>query len=110
MYPINGRDSFFHDLEDSDAHKWLAKLQTQPARGWTDTTTACGWEVVPSVYVFATQDRIIPLALQQQMAGLAQPMIESIDAGHMLQLSKTDEVAELIKKHAVTLAAPTASA
>jgi pimeloyl-ACP methyl ester carboxylesterase len=84
-----------HDVPDKS--RWLAVLQPQPARGWDGTITYCGWRHVPSVYVVAKQDKLLPAALQMQMAQIAGSEIKEIDVGHMVMLVRPKEVADIIK-------------
>ena len=72
-------------------------MKHQPS-DWEGSVTFCGWREVPSVYIVCEQDRIIPRAIQEHLAGMAGSQIVSLDAGHMAQLSKTDEVARIIKE------------
>jgi len=92
--------TLFNDLSEAETQKWMKVLQPQPAEGWNATTTYTGWLHVPSVYVIAKQDNCIPVPFQTQMAQAAGCKVLEIDAGHMLQLSKPDEVVEIITKEA----------
>ncbi len=71
-------------------------MSFQPAHGWDKTITYCGWREVPSVYILAEQDNLIPPAIQTHCAELAGSEIIRLDGGHMLQLSRTKEVADIV--------------
>jgi pimeloyl-ACP methyl ester carboxylesterase len=75
----------------------MVDLKHQPAQGWDDTITYAGWKEVPSVYLICEGDNILPVPLQEQLAGLANSKIERCSAGHMSQLSQPKRVAEVIK-------------
>ena len=93
----NARNVFFGDLDDALASEWLGKLKSQPASGWDDTVTYCGWKDVPSVYLVCEGDQAIPPPLQEQLAGMAGSKIEKCAAGHMVMLSMPDKVVEIIE-------------
>lgn len=82
-------------MTDSDATEWMAKLQCQPAN-WDGVTTYCGWREVPSLYIILEKDNAILPGVQEQMAKLAGSRITRLDAGHMAQLTKTNDVAQII--------------
>lgn len=95
MTCANPKELLLHDVPDKD--KWLAVLQPQPALGWDDAITYCGWRHVPSIFVVAKQDKLLPEALQLQLAQMAGAEIKTIDAGHQLMLVRPGEVADIIK-------------
>ena len=88
----------FHDVPDAD--KWLAAMDCQPAEGWNDTIAYAGWQHVPSVYVVAKNDKVIPVELQHQLVDLSQSELRELDSGHMLSLTKPDEIVAIIKEAA----------
>ncbi|KAM0542352.1 hypothetical protein ACHAPJ_012817 [Fusarium lateritium] len=94
------RDLLYSDFSDEEASKWLPGLQHQSAAGWSTKLQYCGWREVPSVYVLCEEDKMLPVALQEQFAGLAGSEIIRLSSGHMLQLSHTDEVADIIASNA----------
>ena len=74
---------------------WAEKLQHQSA-GWDSTINYCGWRGVPSVYVIAEDDKVIPLQAQEHIAAMSESKVVRVKASHMLQISKPDEVAKII--------------
>lgn len=92
----------FGDLPSSEKPAWLAKLQPQPAQGWDDTVTYAGWKDVPSVYLICEGDNALPVALQEQLAGLAGSKIERCSAGHIPQVSQPERVVEVIEAACAT--------
>lgn len=98
MTCVTTENLLLHDVPDKD--KGLSALQPQPARGWDDTITYCGWRHVPSIFVVAKQDKLIPEALQLQLAQSAGSEVKVVDAGHQLMLVRPREVADIIKSAA----------
>lgn len=90
-------DNLFHDLSPEEAERWASRLQHQPGREWDQVVRFCGWKEVPSVFILAEKDRLLPAAVQERCAALAgSEEIIRVDAGHMLQLSRTEEVARIV--------------
>jgi pimeloyl-ACP methyl ester carboxylesterase len=58
------------------------------------------WREVPSWYLVATGDQIIPAELARSMASTAGSTVEEIDASHAVLLSQPDAVADLITRAA----------
>lgn len=95
MTCVTPEELLFHDVPGKE--KWLAALQPQPGHGWDDTVTYAGWRHVPSVYVVAKLDKLIPAELQPVLAKSANSELKEVEAGHMLILSRPQEVADIIK-------------
>jgi pimeloyl-ACP methyl ester carboxylesterase len=57
---------------------------------------AAGWRTVPSWYVVATADRVVPVAAQRHMARRAQATTVELDGSHRLPRSQPDALATLI--------------
>lgn len=70
--------------------------------------TAPAWQSKPSTYLVATDDRMIPPAAQQAMAGRAKATVVEAKGSHAIYVSKPDEVVAAIKQ-AADLAAELAS-
>ena len=75
-------------------------MKHQPAKGWNEVISYAGWQHVPSVYVVAKNDRLLPVELQQQLVGLSQSELKELDSGHMIPLTKPNEVVAIIKEAA----------
>ena len=58
MHCLTPSALLFNDFSESDKEKWLKTLRSQPAAGWDDTITYCGWKDVPGVYVVCDQDAV----------------------------------------------------
>jgi pimeloyl-ACP methyl ester carboxylesterase len=94
------RNLLYSDFSDEEANKWLPGLQHQADRGWATALQYCGWREVPSVYIICEGDKILPADIQEQFAGLAGSEIVRVGAGHMVQLSQTEKLADIIASHA----------
>ncbi|KAF5989779.1 hypothetical protein FBULB1_624 [Fusarium bulbicola] len=94
------RNLLYSDFSDEEANKWLPGLQHQADRGWATKLQYCGWREVPSVYIVCEGDNLLPAELQERFAGLAGSEIVRVGAGHMVQLSQTEKVADIIASHA----------
>jgi pimeloyl-ACP methyl ester carboxylesterase len=55
---------------------------------------------VPSIFVVAKQDKLLPEALQLQLVQSAGSEVKVVDAGHQLMLVRPREVADIIKSAA----------
>ena len=100
MWCKDAKAALFNDLTDDEAETWLARLQHQPASGWGDKITYVGWKDIPSVYLCAERDALLPSSIQLQMAGMAGSQVETCNSGHMVMLSQPEKVVEVIKKAA----------
>ncbi|RBA15801.1 hypothetical protein FPRO05_12408 [Fusarium proliferatum] len=94
------RNLLYSDFSDEEVNKWLPGLQHQADRGWATKLQYCGWREVPSVYIICDGDKILPAELQERFARLAGSEIVRIGAGHMVQLSQTEKVADIVASHA----------
>ena len=54
------------------------------------------WRTLPSWYLVASQDRVIPPAAERAMAARAGSTTVEIDSSHVAMISHPDEVADLI--------------
>ena len=81
-----------------EADHWMAQLQPQPAEDWDREVTYCGWMDVPSVFLVCEADRLLPVELQMQLAGLAGSEVIRCSAGHMIQLSDPEKVVEVVRE------------
>ena len=56
------------------------------------------WRTLPSWYLVASQDRVIPPEAERAMAARAGSTTVEIDSSHVAMISHPDEVADLIKQ------------
>lgn len=55
------------DLRETDRSKYYRLLQAFPAMGLPDAPTHFGWQLVPSTYICATNDRALSCNAQERM-------------------------------------------
>ena len=93
--------SLLHDLPASEAKGHAAQLSWQPASYVSSIHVSYGaWKKIPSAYLCCTQDKAIPLEIQQQFIEMVGAEAESCDAGHMVMLSQPERVVEFVRKAA----------
>ncbi|KAF9876840.1 hypothetical protein CkaCkLH20_05686 [Colletotrichum karsti] len=90
--------AFFNDMSPEEAKPWIKKFVHHPAEGWGTPIEYAGWQEVPTDYIICESDEIIPAQMQETLASLAEAKVYRLDAGHMAQLSKTEELSQLIVK------------
>lgn len=90
------RSLLFSDLPDEQVDKWLPGLQHQPFTGYSTKLQYCGWRDVPSVYIICEGDKLLPVSFQESGAKLAGSEIVRLDGGHMVQLTQTEKLADII--------------
>ncbi len=100
MHCVSPRQSLFSDLPDAVAEAWLPKMQCQPAEGWNDTVTHGAWKEIPSIYLLAEEDKVLPPQIQLQCAALAGSEVVPVKAGHMLMLGQEEKCLEIILRAA----------
>lgn len=73
--------------------------QTPPSVALPETklTGTPAWKQKPSWYVVATEDRAVPLALQQELSDRMGARVSSVAASHLLLLSQPQVVIDAIK-------------
>ena len=90
-------NTLFSDFTPDAALEWMQKMQPQPAHGWDGSVTLyAGWSEVPSVYIIAEEDKVVPLVWQEQWAALVGSEVVRIKTGHMAHISRTQEVAKIV--------------
>ncbi|KAI8308536.1 FAD-dependent monooxygenase azaH [Colletotrichum sp. SAR11_240] len=88
--------AFFNDMSAEAAKPWVDEFVHHPAHGWGTKIEYAGWHDVPVDYIICERDQIIPMQMQETVAAGAEAKIYRLDAGHMAQLSRTKELANLI--------------
>lgn len=97
LHCVTPETTFFNDLDEGAAQKWVKELKSQPSTGWDNTVTYCGWREVPSVYLMCESDACIPLPMQMHMAVTAGSKTETCAAGHMPIVSMPERVVNVIR-------------
>jgi pimeloyl-ACP methyl ester carboxylesterase len=65
--------------------------------------TYAAWRYIPTSYLLCTEDKAIPLAVQEKMVERAEgkvDVVEKVNAGHSPFLSQADVVERLIRRAA----------
>ena len=96
----------FNDFPPTLAETYASGLSWQPSTWIPSIHVNYGaWKDIPSAYLYCTEDRVIPLEAQREIAAMAMAEeTESCDAGHMVMLSQPGRVVEFVLK----MAAPAA--
>jgi len=96
LTPKGVREDFAQDLSAADQKLVAAK------EGWTSVKVfdaqprVAAWKTKPSWYIRAAQDRMIPPPAEEMMAKRMKAKLTSLDASHVVMLSKPKEVAAVI--------------
>ena len=107
LTPDTIANDFAQDLTAAQQRLLAAKQGPFPMKSLDDPARDPAWKTKPSWYVRGMDDRIIPPAVQAQMAKRMKATVTSVDASHVSMLAKPREVAEVILEAA---AAPTRTA
>jgi pimeloyl-ACP methyl ester carboxylesterase len=75
----------------------LAAAQ-RPAAGaeFSEPSGPPAWKTIPSWSLIGTEDRVIPPALQEQMAGRAGSHVSTVKAGHLTPITRPADVTKVI--------------
>jgi pimeloyl-ACP methyl ester carboxylesterase len=94
--------SFAADVDPALA-RYMANSQVPWGLGAIGgTVTKPAWKSKPVYYLLATQDRMVPPALQREMAQRAKAKIVEEDSSHAVMLSHPDAVVKIIEAASVT--------
>lgn len=95
---------FYHDCAPEVA-KWAEQqLRPQSQAVLAGTVSTASWRQLPSTYVLALNDRVLPPDFQRQFTGQASHALE-IASSHSPMLSMPDELAEMLAGLAETRSA-----
>ena len=104
-------DVLYHDVPEPLFSQYASLLGKQPAATFSSPVVYAGWRDVPSTYIYATQDRQMPLAYQKFMVKRAQEVARQdgsvmpfegeigelyLDSGHTPFLSMTQKLGEVL--------------
>jgi pimeloyl-ACP methyl ester carboxylesterase len=91
-------DVFAADLPTAQASELAASQMPLDVAALSDPSGPPAWRDIPSWYLLATHDQIIPPELARMMAERAGATLEEIDASHAVLLSQPAAVADLISR------------
>ena len=86
---------FFHDCSEADAGDAVARLRPMSLAAMGGVPRAIAWRERPATYVVCTDDRALPVALQQSNAKRVANSVE-LDASHSPFLSQPAATAAIL--------------
>lgn len=95
------RAVFLHDADEATAVWAAARLTRQPesGRAMAPRLTAQRYGRVPRLYIEATHDRSVPLAMQRMMQALSPgALTRALACGHVPQLVRPRETAQVLRE------------
>lgn len=95
--PEDPVDMFFHDLPDAVAAASAARLVPHSYRAFTERQAETAWRTIPTTYLVATEDHVIPVPAQRRMAAHCGRTFE-LASSHSPFLSHPDYVAGLVRE------------
>ncbi|KAF4926901.1 Methylesterase 1 [Colletotrichum viniferum] len=96
VHALTPEEIFYHDVEPELQAKAISLLKHQSAPVFDDVVTYEPWHEIDSMFFFCTEDKAIPLAIQEGMAQQLGPngFTYSVKASHSPFLSVPKEVVE----------------
>ncbi|KAF6810323.1 hypothetical protein CSOJ01_06394 [Colletotrichum sojae] len=92
---------FYHDVDPDLARETAALLRHHCTKTFEGVASHEPWHHVPSAYLACEDDRAVPLAGQQAMAGMLGPEAEVVTfkaCSHSPFLSRTGETADVVER------------
>lgn len=87
----------YHDLPPGEASYWASKIIDQSYAVQTTPITRTAYKYIPSTYVMTEDDHALPLQYQEMFAAATCADVKRIFSGHSPQLSKPEELADLVE-------------
>lgn len=88
--------TIYHDLPPEEARYWASKIIDQSYAVQQTPITRTAYKYIPSTYVVAQDDHAVPMQYQEMFAAATGAEVKRIQSGHSPQLSKPEELADLI--------------
>lgn len=88
--------TIYHDLPPDEAKYWASKVIDQSYAVQTTSIARTAYKYIPSTYVVADDDHACPLQYQEMFAAAIGAEVNRIHSGHSPQLSKPEELADLV--------------
>ncbi|ROV97140.1 hypothetical protein VMCG_07461 [Cytospora schulzeri] len=89
--------TIYNDLPPEEAEYWASKIIDQSYAVQTTLITRTAYKYIPSTYVMAEDDHALPLQWQEMFAAATGAEVKRIQSGHSPQLSRPEELADLIE-------------
>jgi pimeloyl-ACP methyl ester carboxylesterase len=96
------REIFAADLDPETASVMAASQRPADLEVLATPSGPPAWKTIPSWFMVATQDQVIPPATQRFMAQRAGAATEEVGSSHVAMMSHPRRVVELIRRAAVT--------
>jgi pimeloyl-ACP methyl ester carboxylesterase len=93
---IGFRECFANGVGGREAAILHAVQRPAGAAQFTEPSGPPAWNAIPAWYLIGTQDRVIPPALQEEMASRAGAHITRVRAGHLTPITRPAVVTDLI--------------
>lgn len=94
------RDVFAGDVPRKTAELMQAGQRPADARTLGEPSGVPAWKTIPSYYLVARKDQVLPAAAQRFMAGRAGSHVSEVTASHVAMISQPSAAADLIKRAA----------
>ncbi|WP_066360140.1 alpha/beta fold hydrolase [Herbidospora mongoliensis] len=91
------RDVFAGDVSKSAAEVMQASQRPADARTLGEPSGVPAWKTIPSYYLVAKNDQVLPAAAQRFMAKRAGAHIDEVGASHVAMISQPSAAADLIR-------------
>ncbi|KAK7698173.1 hypothetical protein SLS64_012849 [Diaporthe eres] len=92
--------TIYHDLPPEEARYWASKIIDQSYAVQSTPISRTAFKYIPSTYVVAEDDHALPLQYQEMFAAATGAEVKKIHSGHSPQLSKPEELADLVEQAA----------
>ncbi|KAF0847350.1 alpha/beta fold hydrolase [Nocardia caishijiensis] len=96
LAPEHYRDVFAHDVSAEVAAELAARQRPTAAAAQAEPCGDPLWASVPSWYLVATQDRILPPASQRFQADRAKARVREVESSHAAPMSHPEDVVAVI--------------
>jgi pimeloyl-ACP methyl ester carboxylesterase len=94
------RDVFAGDMPRKTAELMQAGQRPADARTLGEPSGVPAWKTIPSYYLVARNDQVLPAAAQRFMARRAGSQVSEVNASHVAMISQPAVVTDLIKRAA----------
>lgn len=92
--------TIYHDLSPEEARYWASKIIDQSYAVQSTPISRTAYKYISSTYMVAEDDHALPLQYQEMFAAATGAEVKKIHSGHSPQLSKPEELADLIEEAA----------
>lgn len=96
-------DVFAADVPGKEAALMAAKQRPSTLVSGEEPSVGAAWETIPSWYLVATQDKVIPPDTQRFMATRAGASMVEFPGSHVVMVSKPGPVVDLIREAAIAV-------